>query len=234
VDFTNRGGSASVNQQGVIEEAQVAVEALCPGVDFDGQLEGTWRLLYTSAPDVTGLVARPPDLPFNLPLPFTVGDVFQRFSSPGEGVVENIIKLGFPFALEPENGATFTVRAEYRLATPKRIELLFREAELGSLHLSPLAQGLLAPALLPRGTAQMKLLQGLRGARLTVPLRTPSSLVGGLARRRDTDDASGRPVRTAGGEYLITYLDGDMLIGRSVGSRGSFIFERAAAHGECE
>lgn len=41
-------------------------------------------------------------------------------------------------------------------------------------------------------------------------------------------DARGMPVRTRGGEYLITYLDQDMLIGRTVAVPGSFVFEKVA------
>lgn len=51
---------------------QVGLESLSPPEIDWGLLEGTWRLLYTTAPDVLPLV-RPQLLLGPLPLPFQVG-----------------------------------------------------------------------------------------------------------------------------------------------------------------
>lgn len=45
------------------------------------------------------------------PAPLQVGNIYQRFSSVEEGVVENLIQFGVPFLLEGKNGVTFTVGA---------------------------------------------------------------------------------------------------------------------------
>ena len=79
IPYTNRGGTASTNQQGAVEDAQLGVEAFGTRLDY-AKLAGTWRLLYTTAPDVLGLVAKPPE---GLPVPLRVGDIYQRFSTPG-------------------------------------------------------------------------------------------------------------------------------------------------------
>lgn len=219
IAYTNRGGTASTNQQGAVEDAQLGVEAFGTRLDY-AKLAGTWRLLYTTAPDVLGLVAKPPE---GLPVPLRVGDIYQRFSTPEEGIVENIIKLSVPFLLDESEGVTATVRADYRVTSPHRIELTFREASLSDVNISAGLQNLLAPAVLPRTLVQMRLLQEVKNLRFTVPLRTPSTLLGAVHRETGS---TGRAPR--GGQYLLTYLDDDMLIGRSVLGRGTFIFERAA------
>ncbi len=45
------------------------------------------------------------------PSPLQVGNIYQRFSSVEEGVVENIIELSTPFLLQERNGITVTVKA---------------------------------------------------------------------------------------------------------------------------
>ena len=50
---------------------------------------------------------------------------------------------------------------------------------------------------------------------LRIPLRSPQR-------------SSAAIENNVGNEYLLTYLDTDMLIGRQTGSGGSFIFKRAA------
>lgn len=49
-------------------------------------------------------------LPF-LPSPVQVGNIYQRFSSVEEGVVENLIELSTPLLLQEGNGITVTVKA---------------------------------------------------------------------------------------------------------------------------
>lgn len=40
-----------------------------------------------------------------------MGDIYQRFSTPEKGVVENIIELGSPFLLVDRRSLTITVEA---------------------------------------------------------------------------------------------------------------------------
>lgn len=54
--------------------------------------------------------------------------------------------------------------------------------------------------------------------RLTVPLRR--------ALPTELQDRAERLSQNVGSEYLLTYLDEDMLIGRQTGSGGTFIFEK--------
>jgi hypothetical protein len=167
--------------------------------------------------------------------------------------------------------------------SPKRIALTFLEAQFGQLSISPLAEALLAPAVLPRGDLSMRLLQGVqdvrpmpvcggagvRGRRVAHRAACSAALatclpaagflhVGGAGKegcsgalrcsaaftpggrlpisaaalqfgikvpfRSAQQLAAGRAV---GASYLLTYLDGDMLIGRASSPSGTFIFQRA-------
>jgi hypothetical protein len=51
------------------------------------------------------------ELPFGLPAPVSVGNVYQQFSSVQQGSVQNIIEFSIPFLLQQQQGATFTVEA---------------------------------------------------------------------------------------------------------------------------
>lgn len=57
------------------------------------------------------IVALNVQLPFGIPAPVEVGNIFQRFSSVSQGHVENIIEFSIPFLLEQQRGVTFTVGA---------------------------------------------------------------------------------------------------------------------------
>lgn len=46
------------------------------------------------------------------PTPIQIGNIYQRFTSVEEGVVENLIQFGVPFLLEDRNSVTFTVGAK--------------------------------------------------------------------------------------------------------------------------
>lgn len=50
-------------------------------------------------------------LPRGLASPIQVGDIFQRFSSPEEGIVQNIIEFSIAPLLKDKSGATLTVTA---------------------------------------------------------------------------------------------------------------------------
>lgn len=78
---------------------RVGQEPLAPSTltvpPFHGRT-GLWKLVYTTAVDVTpilGLERRFPGPDFLSP---RVGDIYQRFSSPADGSVQNIIQLSVP------------------------------------------------------------------------------------------------------------------------------------------
>jgi hypothetical protein len=107
------------------------------------------------------------------------------------------------------------VRAAYSVRSAQRIQLIFEQAGVRGLHIGPLLEALLAPAALPRSWLNHRALLALREAELFVPLR-PRELLA----------AAPRAQRSFGSEYLLTYLDDDMLIGGQTGTGGTFIFSR--------
>lgn len=231
---TARGGTATRCDRGLVEDALLALErAAAGGTDAtppSERLQGRWRLIFTTALDVAPLLAASaaaataadtlahtaPFLP-RLPVP-SVGDICQQFGAPEDGRVANIIRVAAPPALDD---VTLTVAASYTVSSPRRVRLTFRRAGVrGSL--SPGAESLLAPALLPRGTLQMAALQAVKGG-FSVPLtgELPSALA-------PLQRVAGAARRAAGGEYLISYVDDDLLVGRQTGPDGLFVFERVA------
>lgn len=185
------------------------------GLDY-ALLAGKWRLVYTTAADVVPIVGfdLSSALPPGLPAP-VVGDVYQHFSSPEEGRVENIIEFSLPPLTEPGSpGLVFTVGASYEVRSERRIALTFLEAQVGGLRPGPLVDSLLAPALLPRGWWNQKALLALKGLDLRFPFRSTQQVAAG---------------RAVGAPYLLTYLDADVLIGRAQAPSGSFIFERSSS-----
>lgn len=138
---------------------QVELEAFSGDMDFD-RLPGLWRLLYTTAEDVVSstTVHSAASLPLSaadlfesettpsafrvqrplaganwLPfLPLHVGDIYQRFSSPADGTVQNIIKFSVPslFSSQPALSAAFVVDARYSVMSGRRIALTFHSANL--------------------------------------------------------------------------------------------------------
>ncbi|KAI8468329.1 MAG: hypothetical protein J3K34DRAFT_478411 [Monoraphidium minutum] len=215
VEYTRRGSNTTRELRGEVEEAQVALEACQPGDGLDySLLEGKWRLLYTTAGDVTPIVGLDLStfLPAGLPAPLVVGDVFQRFSGVDEGRVENIVEFGLPPLTDASAGVTFTVGASYEVRSPRRISLTFLEAQLGRLRPAPLLDALLAPALLPRGWWNQRALLAVQEFQLKFPFRSAAQVAAG---------------RAVGAGYLLTFLDADVLIGRAQAPSGSFIFVRS-------
>jgi len=156
VSGTQRGAAASSQERGMIEEAQVALEECSPPHAEWRLLEGTWDVIYTTAGDVLPLVRSPP-----IPLPFRVGRVGQRFTSPEAGIVQNLIEVE---AIDPVlNGttATLVVEASYTVQTARSLALQFQKAGVQGVELGSALQTLAAPALLPRGWINMRLLQSL-------------------------------------------------------------------------
>ncbi|KAL3537655.1 hypothetical protein ACH5RR_001021, partial [Cinchona calisaya] len=99
IQDTQRGLVTTVDQRSSIEEALVSVEGFDAGESIDlGELNGTWRLQYTSALDVLILFESATRLPF-----FQVGQIFQKFECQNEsngGVIRNVVKWSIPYLLE--------------------------------------------------------------------------------------------------------------------------------------
>ncbi|EFJ45050.1 hypothetical protein VOLCADRAFT_121241, partial [Volvox carteri f. nagariensis] len=217
VKFTNRGLGVLTFQRGLIEEAQVRVESFQgPELEYS-KLPGKWKLIYTTASDVLPILEAEywlspgPLSGFGIPRPLEVGNIYQRFTSPDEGVVENIINFKTPVT-----SLTFTVGARYDVRSGKRIALVFENARLGELKISEAAEALIAPALLPRGSLQHMILLALNEFQLKFQFRTAAQLASQAVTQRDNIAAG----------YLLSYLDEDMLIGRAIGLGGTFVFVR--------
>jgi hypothetical protein len=109
-------------------------------------------------------------------------------------------------------------KKSYSVRGPHTISLVFDEARVGDVRPGPLADALLAPALLPRGAWNQAALLALRGAALRWPFRSAAQIAAG---------------RAIGVGYQLSYLDADLLVGRAAtpGSAGSFVFVREADGG---
>ena len=87
--------------------------------DFDDALlDGRWKLIFTTALDVTGLLVLsipPPPVPFFPPPPVVVGDIFQEFKTETKEIV-NEIRVSVPFLLEEKDGVILRVNATYKEA----------------------------------------------------------------------------------------------------------------------
>ncbi|XP_010523864.1 PREDICTED: probable plastid-lipid-associated protein 10, chloroplastic isoform X2 [Tarenaya hassleriana] len=127
VQDTQRGISADSDQRSFIEEAMVIVESYNGGgepIDMV-QLDGTWRLQYTSAPDVLVLFEAASRLPF-----FQVGQIFQKFECrdlSDRGIVRNVVRWSVPNLLEEQEGATLVVSAKFDKVSTRNIYLQFEE-----------------------------------------------------------------------------------------------------------
>ncbi|XP_058734339.1 probable plastid-lipid-associated protein 10, chloroplastic [Vicia villosa] len=204
---TQRGLLTTPNQRSSIEQALVNVEGSNMGepIDFN-KLDGTWRLQYTSAPDVLILFQAAATLPF-----FQVGQIFQKFecrdNSTG-GVIRNVVRWSIPNLLEEQEGATLLVSAKFTLVSARNIYLQFQEITLQDINISEQLQALISPAILPRSFISLQILQYLRTFKAQIPVRDP-----------------GR--ESVGGLYYLSYLDDNMLLGRAVGGGGVFVFTRA-------
>lgn len=205
VQDTQRGLAATADQRSIIEEALVSVEGYNMGAPLDmAVLDGTWRLQYTSAPDVVVLLEAAARLPF-----FQVGQIYQKFECRDQlrgGVIRNVVRWSIPNLLE----ATLVVSAKFDIVSVRNIYLQFEEIKVQDINISEQLQALIAPALLPRSFLSLQILQFLRTFRAQVPVRNPGT---------------GR--RSVGGLYYLSYLDQNMLLGRAVGGGGVFVFTKA-------
>ncbi|XP_074316205.1 putative plastid-lipid-associated protein 10, chloroplastic [Silene latifolia] len=211
VQETERGLKTTADQRSSIEEALVSVEKYDAGepVNLD-KLDGTWRLQYTSAPDVVVLFESASRLPI-----FQVGQIFQKFEcrdrSDG-GVVRNVIKWSIRNLLEENEGATLIVSAKFSVVSQRNIYLEFEEITLQDIIISDQLQALIAPAILPRTYVNLQILQFIRSFKAQIPVTSPAT-----------------QRRSVGGLYYLSYLDNNMLLGRAVGGGGVFVFTRAPA-----
>lgn len=207
VQDTQRGLLTTPHQRSSIEEALVNVEGSNMGdpIDFN-KLDGTWRLQYTSAPDVLILFQAAATLPF-----FQVGQIFQKFEcrhSSNGGIIRNVVRWSIPNFLEEQEGATLVVSAKFTLVSVRNIYLQFQEISVQDINISEQLQALISPAILPRSFISLQILQYLRAFKAQFPVRNP-----------------GR--ESVGGLYYLSYLDDNMLLGRAVGGGGVFVFTRA-------
>ncbi|KAG8663667.1 hypothetical protein MANES_01G237100v8 [Manihot esculenta] len=183
VQDTQRGLVASADQRSIIEEALVELEGYNTGAPIDlVKLDGTWRLQYTSAPDVLVLLELSARLPF-----LQVGQIFQKFECRDQsngGIIRNVVQWSIPTLLE---------------------------ISVQNIKISEELQALIAPALLPRSFLSLQILQFIRTIKAQIPVRNPAT--------------PGR--RSVGGLYYLSYLDGNMLLGRAVGGGGVFVFTKS-------
>ncbi|CAL1380425.1 unnamed protein product [Linum trigynum] len=209
VQETQRGLVTTADQRSVIEELLVQLEGRNNGALIDLlQLDGTWRLQYTSASDVVVLFEAAARLPF-----FQVGQIYQKFEcrdrSDG-GVIRNVVQWSVPSLLEEQEGATLLVTAKFDVVSARNVYLQFEEISIQNINISEQLQAAIAPAILPRTFLSLQILQFIRQFKAQIPVTSPNP---------------GR--RSAGGLYYLSYLDKDMLLGRSVGGGGVFVFTKA-------
>ncbi|KAG8374519.1 hypothetical protein BUALT_Bualt10G0003400 [Buddleja alternifolia] len=202
-----RGLTATPDQRSSIEESLVGVETFDAGkpIELD-LLDGTWRLQYTSAPDVLILFQSAATLPF-----FEVDQIFQKFEcrdQSGQGVVRNVVRWSIPRLLEEQEGATLIVSAKFSVVSVRNIYLEFEEIAIQNINISEELQALIAPALLPRSFFSLQILQFIRSFKAQLPVRSSQR-------------------QSVGGLYYLSYLDKNMLLGRAVGGGGVFVFTRA-------
>ncbi|KAK4486564.1 hypothetical protein RD792_009249 [Penstemon davidsonii] len=127
VTDTQRGLTADTHQRSSIEEALVNVESFDAGKPIDlSLLNGTWRLQYTSAPDVLILLQSSSTLPF-----LEVDQIYQKFECLGRGdqsgIVRNIVRWSIPRLLQEREGATLLVSAKFSVVSIRNIYLEFEE-----------------------------------------------------------------------------------------------------------
>ncbi|XP_047324203.1 probable plastid-lipid-associated protein 10, chloroplastic [Impatiens glandulifera] len=207
IQDTKRGLATSSQQRSDIEEVLVELEKYGAGTSIDMQkLDGTWRLQYTSASDVLILFESAERLPF-----LQVGQVYQKFECQDQtdrGVVRNIVKWSVSNLLEDQEGCTLCVTAKFSIVSPRNIYLQFEEAAIQDINISPELQALLAPAILPRSFLNLQILQFIRTFKAQFPLTSQTNR------------------QTVGGLYYLSYLDGNMLLGRAA-TGGVFVFTRS-------
>ncbi|KAH9731118.1 putative plastid-lipid-associated protein 10 [Citrus sinensis] len=169
IQGTQRGQNTNADQRSIIEEALVGLEGCNMGEPIDlVKLDGTWRLQYTSAPDVLVLFEAAARLPF-----FKVGQIFQKFECRDKsdgGVICNVVRWSVPPLLEKEEGATLVVSAKFDVVSVRNIYLQFEEVTVQNIYISEELQALIAPAILPRSFLSLQILQFIRAFKAQIPV----------------------------------------------------------------
>ncbi len=218
----NVGGGGGVSERDPVEE----------------RLRGRWKLIYTTAVDVTGLLVfsiPPPPLPFLPPPPIVVGDIYQEFKTDTKEIV-NEIRVSVPVLLEEKDGVVLRVNATYkdRSSTNKTaLELVFQEAVVSDVRISEFTEMLLAPAVLPRGELNQRVLLFLRDFEVRFPLfGRAATAMGGASNENERNEEGKRTPGASVGKYEFSYCDEDVLIGKATGSQGIFIFTKEGDQSE--
>jgi hypothetical protein len=218
----NVGGGGGVSERDPVEE----------------RLRGRWKLIYTTAVDVTGLLVfsiPPPPLPFLPPPPIVVGDIYQEFKTDTKEIV-NEIRVSVPVLLEEKDGVVLRVNAKYkdRSSTNKTaLELVFQEAVVSDVRISEFTEMLLAPAVLPRGELNQRVLLFLRDFEVRFPLfGRAATAMGGASNENERNEEGKRTPGASVGKYEFSYCDEDVLIGKATGSQGIFIFTKEGDQSE--
>jgi len=254
LDGTCRGAAATSGERRAVDDAQVALESLsgqsARDLDLDA-LAGRWRLAYTTAGDVLSVLRLARDVGV-----IEVGDIFQTFTA--DGRLQNEIRLSLPGILAPAvrgepGGLALKVEARYerrdeqsdaavlsrettdasssRRRPSRSLRLTFEEAALSDLRVSDAVEALIAPALLPRGGLNHRILLALRELEVRFPLRGALEEMlggGGGGRAAEAGVADAPRPGAAVGTYRLSYLDEDVLVGRANELGGVFIFTRAS------
>lgn len=206
IQDTQRGLVTTADQRFAIEEAMVSVEGYDAGVHIDlAKVEGTWRLQYTSAPDVLILLESAARFSF-----FQVGQIFQKFECGDRtdgGVVRNVVRWSIPTILEEQEGASLLVSAKFSVVSQRNIYLQFEEITVEDIKISEELQALIAPAIIPRSFLTLQFLQFIRTFKAQIPVTNTGRL-------------------SVGGHYCLSYVDRNMLLGRAIGG-GVFVFTRS-------
>ena len=187
---------------------------------------------------MTGLLVLsipPPPLPFLPPPPIVVGDIYQEFKTDTKEIV-NEIRVSVPVLLEEKDGVVLRVNATYkdRSSTNKTaLELVFQEAVVSDVRISEFTEMLLAPAVLPRGELNQRVLLFLRDFEVRFPLfgRAATAMGGASNENERNEDGKITPGASVG-KYEFSYCDEDVLIGKATGSQGIFIFTKEGDQSE--
>ena len=201
-------------------------------------LRGRWKLIYTTAVDVTGLLVLsipPPPLPFLPPPPIVVGDIYQEFKTDTKEIV-NEIRASVPALLEEKDGVVLRVNATYKdrsSSNKTALELVFQEAVVSDVRISEFTEMLLAPAVLPRGELNQRVLLFLRDFEVRFPLfGRAATAMGGASNENERNEEGKRTPGASVGKYEFSYCDEDVLIGKATGSQGIFIFTKEGDQSE--
>lgn len=176
--------------RGEVEELMINLERQSVGVITPAKLEGNWKLMYTTARDVTVLfqfeeilsaslkpftetlssalkrlnISETDNLSSSQSSPVLIGDIYQCFSS---NAVQNVINFSLPSIISGK----LIVNALYNVTRDRVISIQFKDVSIDRLELSELSEAIIAPAVLPRNNnVTMRVLQSIAELTISVPL----------------------------------------------------------------